>query len=112
MPALDDAPIEFARVVYQAVVSGNYWLVASLVLIAVLWAVRKVRPSWFATDLVGTATAFGFALLGALAASFGAGAGVSATLFVAAFKVGLGAVGGFSVLWKKVILPLWEKVRN
>jgi len=84
----------------------SFWAGASFLLMAGLWLARRLLPGPFSTDEGGTAFAFATAVLGGVGTTWAAGSTVGLVTFLAALKVGVGATGGYSVLWKKLARPL------
>lgn len=83
--------------------AGHYVMGLVLLLIAALSLAKKVVPSLFSSDYAGAATAFLGSFLGALATN-GATA-LSWGGMKAAFVVAVLAMGGYSVLWRKLLKP-------
>lgn len=93
----------FAQLVLSAVTSGNWALLASLVLVGVVFFARKFGGKYVPFLL----TARGGALLallggvaGAIATSLLAGGPVTSTLVLQGLTVGFAAAGGWTVLKK------------
>lgn len=90
--------------------SGNYALGAVLLLITALSLLKSALPSLFSSDYAGAATAFVSTFLAALAtngtkvASWG---GIKASFIFATL-----AMGGYSVLYRKLIKPLLKKLAD
>lgn len=98
-----DALQHLAQVALQAVTSGNWALLAALVLVGLVWAVRR----WGASKVPFLASARGGALLallggivGAVATALTAGAPVTAALLLKGLTVGVTAAGGWTVVRK------------
>lgn len=90
-------------------VSGGkftFWFGCSSLLLAALVITRRFWPAPFASDFGGTLFAFSAAVLGAMVTTAASNAAIGLATFAAAFKVGVGATGGYSVLWKKIARPL------
>lgn len=108
--AAEAAPVEFVRSIYDAVMSGRYVLAVVLALMGAVLLARRLRPSWFAGDVRGTALALGLSVLGALGTALGAGKPVDWSLLAMALGVGLAAIGGWSGVYKRLLVPLWVLV--
>lgn len=106
-----------AKLLWDAVTSGNYWAIAAALMCAAVFVARRAlvkRIPWLGSDRGGVAlalvggTAFGVAvgLVG------GAPMGVAAVM--SAFKVALAAAGGFTAL-RKLVWPdkaqVWPSLR-
>ncbi len=112
----DGSLLDYAKPVYEAVMHGQWWLAASLALVLSVAMFRKYAPGkareWAHTDVGGAVLvllmSFGGAVATALAAG-GVGAAMSVSLAWMAFKVALGAAGGYS-LAKKLLVPLLRKL--
>lgn len=100
-------PAGFAKDTYDAVKSGQWWLLASLIVIAATFVARKwgakVIP-WLKTDRGGTVLAFSVAFLGGLAHAVAAEGSPSWEMLQTSLKVALGAVGGYTGL-RKTLFP-------
>jgi hypothetical protein len=92
---------DFGKALFAAVTAHQYWLLASLVLVGLVWALRKYlapKVPFLASDaggallsfLVAFASGLGVALMGGTPMS----AALALTVFVAAFKVS----GGWALL--------------
>ena len=102
----------FAKIVLDAVMSKNWALLASLLLILVVWGLRKFagkKIPFLNTDAGGALSVLVLAVLGAVANSLIAGQALSGALILAALKVGFVAAGGYGML-KKVLAPLLLKL--
>ncbi len=100
--------LALASQLYAAVTSGNWYLVASLALVACVFAARKLlapKVPFLASDAGGVLLAFAGALGGALASAFAAGEAPSWALALVAAKVAFVAMGGYAAL-KKLAAPL------
>lgn len=109
-----DNLFEMARVVYKAVMSGDYVLAAALALVLlVAVATRYLSPYWpFLTTEAGkmalvVAGSFG----GAVATAKAAGAPVSAGLLWTALGVAVTAAGGYKMV-RVLLVPAIEKLRD
>ncbi|WP_254625390.1 hypothetical protein [Myxococcus sp. CA051A] len=104
---------EFARLVFDAVTARNWALVASLAVVAVVYALRRFGGTlfpWLASSRAGAVLALLVAVAGAVANALVAGESFTWTLLLKALGIGLGAAGGFSVL--KALLFGDEVVRK
>lgn len=104
-------PVGFAKDTYDAVKSGQWWLLASLIVVAITFVARKwgakVIP-WLKTDRGGTVLAFAVAFLGGLAHAVAAEGSPSWEMLQTSLKVALGAVGGYTGL-RKTLFPSDKK---
>ncbi|AGC44588.1 hypothetical protein MYSTI_03276 [Myxococcus stipitatus DSM 14675] len=92
---------EFARLVFDAVTSRNWALVASLAVVAVVYVLRRfggTRIPWLASSRTGAVLALLVAVAGAVGNALLAGTPFTWGLLLKALGIGLGAAGGFSVL--------------
>lgn len=110
----DGSWLDLAKPVYDAVIHGQYWLGASLALILAVALAKKYLPGKAGAFVNGEYGAPLTVLLmsfgGAVATALGAGQAVmSAGLAWTAFKVAVGAAGGYSLL-KKLLAPLLRKL--
>lgn len=113
VPADESSLLDLARPVYEAFLSKNYWMGAALSLIFVAALIKRYAPekygirAFFNTDHGGAilvlVAAYGTALSAALIAV--GPVGMSAGLAWGAFKVAVGAAGGYSFL-KKILIPV------
>lgn len=114
----DGSLLDLAKPLFSAVMGGNYWLAASLALVLMVAVCRRYLPKWFPKAFGWAAGDAGGALLvllgafgGAMATGLAAGAGPSVAMAVVAFKVALGAAGGFTML-KKLIAPALRAMQD
>jgi hypothetical protein len=106
-----DDLLAMAKQILDAVMAGQGWLGAALVLIALTGVARKFGKAYLpflATDVGGMVLAAVGSFGGALATAFAAGASVSGTLMLTAFGVAVAAMGGYVGL-AKGLLPFLEK---
>lgn len=92
---------------FDAVMGGNFALVAALALVLIVFVLRKfVGPKvpFLASDAGGVVLAFLSAFGGALATAFGAHAAFSLALLFKAAQVAFLAMGGYAAL-KKLLGP-------
>ncbi|NTX39841.1 hypothetical protein HUA78_35930 [Myxococcus sp. CA033] len=91
----------FAQLLFNAVTSQNYALVASLVVVLLVFLLRKFGGTFvpfFNTDRGGAVLVLGVSLAGAVANALAAGAPFSLSLMLTAVKVALTAAGGFTLV--------------
>jgi hypothetical protein len=103
-----------AAQLYQAVTSGNWFLLAAFALVAAVFGARKFltpRVPFFASDSGGVLLTFLGALGGGLATALAAGENMSWVLALASAKVAFVAMGGYSAL-KKAFMPLYRAARH
>lgn len=94
---------------YQAVMGGQWALFAALLLMGIIYALRKYlapKLPLLATDEAGVLMAFFGSLSGAFATAFAAGQTFSLALCWTAFKVAFLAMGGYVALKKLFAKPL------
>lgn len=92
---------EFARLLLDAVTSRNYALLAALLVVVLVYLLRKLGGRFipfFNTDRGGALLVLGVALAGAVANALAAGAPFSVALLLTALQVGLTAAGGFTII--------------
>lgn len=97
--------MDYAKPIFDAVMHGQLWLGASLAVVLLCAAARKYMPAKWTEgtrgDITGVGLAFLMAFASALAAALATpGAAVSLALMATAGKVGLGAIGGWTILHK------------
>ncbi len=100
--------IAVAKQIFDAVVSGQWALVAALALVAVVFVLRKfvsTKVPFFASDAGGVVLAFFGSLGGGLATAFAAGEAFSLQLLLKVAQVAFLAMGGYAAL-KKLVAPL------
>ncbi len=108
--------IDSVRDVVVAAKAGRWRAVIALGLIFLVWGSRKLlsnsakMASYLHQDLWGTVYAFLVAALSFLGTALGTDVAIDGKLLSAAGTAGLLAVGGYSVLWKKVLKPLVARV--
>ncbi|TQF10701.1 hypothetical protein FJV41_38125 [Myxococcus llanfairpwllgwyngyllgogerychwyrndrobwllllantysiliogogogochensis] len=91
----------FAQLLFNAVTSQNYALVASLVVVLLVFLLRKFGGRFipfFNRDRGGAVLVLGVSLAGAVANALAAGAPFSLSLLLTAAKVALTAAGGFTLV--------------
>ncbi|MCP3103838.1 hypothetical protein LZ198_33660 [Myxococcus sp. K15C18031901] len=91
----------FAQLLLDAVTSRNYALVASLVVVVLVYLLRKFGSAFvpfFNTDRGGAVLVLAVSLAGAVANALAAGASFSLALVLTAVKVALTAAGGFTLI--------------
>jgi len=110
--AANEPGIDSVRDVVVAAKAGRWRVVIALGLIALVWGSRKVLSSsaklkaYLHDDLWGTLYAFAVTALSYLGTALGTDVAIDRKLWMATFSSGLLAVGGYSVLWKKLLKPL------
>ncbi|RJS14607.1 hypothetical protein DRW03_34580 [Corallococcus sp. H22C18031201] len=95
----------FARMLFDAVTGRNYALAAALVVVVLVYLLRKfggMFVPWFSTDRGGAVLVLGVSLAGAVANALAAGAPFSLGLMLTALKVALTAAGGFTLVKRLV----------
>lgn len=98
-------PESLAPLVLQAIQSGNWSLLASLALIALVWLARRYGGRFLpvlTTARGGAALALAGGIGGAVATALAAGAPVSVALLLKGLSVGLTAAGGWTVVRKLI----------
>ena len=104
--------LSLAKSLYDAVMHGQWALLAALVLVALVFALRKfVAPKvpFLASDAGGVLLAFFGSLGGALSTAFAAGEAFSWALLFKAAQVAFLAMGGYAAL-KKLFAPLLDSL--
>lgn len=108
--------MEFADIPFdlflKAVSSGNWALLAAVLVISLVVLARKYgaqRFPFLGTDGGGVLLAFFMSAAGVLATAFAGGSAFSWALMLGALKVAWTAMGGYVAL-KKLLLPLLRKV--
>jgi hypothetical protein len=106
-------PLDYVRPLYDAIVSGNYWLAAALALIVVVALARR----YIAPHVPFLQTKLGIALMvlfgsfgGALATAITAGATPGFALVYPALAIAATAAGGYTLL-KELLAPVLEKLK-
>lgn len=88
----------FMKTILDAVMSKNWTWAAVLVLIAMVWGLRKFggkKFKWLKTDRGGAVLVMGTSVLGAVATAIGAGKGLSKDVVLQAVYVGFMGAGGW-----------------
>lgn len=101
----------FARIILEAVQSSNWSLLASLALVALVWASRKFlapKVPFLGTDAGGALLALAGGAAGAILTAVMAGSAFSWPLVLLGLKTGFTAAGGWAVI-KKLIVQFWPK---
>lgn len=96
----------FAQQALSAVQSGNWRMVAMLVVMMVVYLLRRFGPSkwpWLKSDAGGAVLALGAGFVGSLVNAVAAHSALSLQLLLTALQVAVGAAGGWSLLMK--LLP-------
>lgn len=106
--------LSFVRLCFNAAKNGEWKLVPILLIIGIVWALRKwgamipVIGSWLTTDRGGAILALLAGVFGVIGAGLISGASWSFTLIRDGILLGVTAAGGWSVL-KKILGPdIWE----
>lgn len=119
--AADPSLSDTTRAIFDAVMHSQWWAVAAYGVILTMIGARKVMPaSWktgTAGDIVGTASAFVLAFAGAIGTwALAPGAAMTVSVLMTALKIGVAAIGSYSVIHKLVgwlagwgALPAWLK---
>jgi hypothetical protein len=117
--ATDPSFNEVTKSIFDAVMHGQWWAAAAYGVILAMIGARKFMPeSWkegAKGDIIGTAMVFVIAVAGAVGtAALAPGATMTAAVFLTALKIGVAAIGGFTVVHKVVgwlaewkLLPAW-----
>ena len=115
----DPSLLDAAKAVFDAVVHGQWWAAAALVVVLLCAGARRYMPAAWKTgtkgDIVGTGLAFLIASAGAVATVMLApGAAMTAGVALTAFKIGVAAIGGYTLIHKVLgwlstwgLLPSW-----
>lgn len=91
------------NLIYQAVRSGNWRLIAAACLIVIVWALRRwgaAHWAFLASDRGGALLALLGGVAGAFMNALAAGADISIVLILDGLSVGLTAAGGFVAVKK------------
>jgi hypothetical protein len=115
--AASDASLsETAKAIFDAVMTKQWWVAASYGVILAMIGARKFMPSSWKEgvkgDVIGTALVFVLALAGSVATVMAApGAVMTAAVALTALKIGVAAIGGYTVMHKIVgWLAAWDKL--
>ncbi len=109
----------FLQTVFDAVMHGQWWAAAAAGVVFACALARKYMPTSMTTgtkgDIIGTSMAFVMAFAGAVATwALAPGAAMSGAVMITALKVGVAAIGGYTIIhkvagwlagWSK--LPAW-----
>lgn len=112
----DASLFDLAKPIFDAVMHSQWWAAAALAVILACAAARKYMPaSWTEGtkgDIIGTAMAFLMAFAGAVATwAMAPGAVISFGVIATAGKIGLAAIGGFTIIHKVAgWLVAWGKL--
>ncbi len=102
METLDPENLEvFAKLAWQAVQTGNAWLILSFALVLVVWGVRKFlgpKVPFLQTQAGGAILTLVGSFAGAAGSALMAGQAMSPVLALAAFKVAFAASGGWTLV--------------
>lgn len=102
-------PVEIARALYDAVMSGQWFLAASIGLMVLVFGLRRLPWAPLRTDVGGVLLNFGSSLALAFFTSAAAGAPFSIPVVLAALEVSGGAAVAYMLI-KKFALPLLLKI--
>jgi len=119
--ATDPSTGDIFKQIFDAVVHGQWWVAASAGVLGACALERRYAPDSWKTgargEIIGLAAAFTAAFAGAVGTTLMApGAHMSSTVALAAVKIGVAAVGGYTILsrvlaalasWSKT--PAWAK---
>lgn len=103
------APLELARALFDAVMSGQWFLSASLALMLIVLGLRQLPVPFLKTDAGGVLLNFGTSLSLGLATTALAGASFSWPMFWVALNLAATAAGVYTLL-KKLALPMLLKI--
>lgn len=106
---------DLARLIYDGVMSGQYFAAAAGALVLATAMLRRYGAQllpWFASDAGGTVLTLTGSLGGALLTAAVGGAAVSWSLVWAALIVGFVAIGGYKTIKRLVIDPLRPRAAN
>lgn len=112
----DASLFDLAKPIFDAVMHSQWWAAAAMAVILMCAVARKYMPaSWTEGtkgDIIGTAMAFTMAFAGAIATwAVAPGAAMSLGVVATAGKIGLAAVGGFTIVHKVAgWLVAWGKL--
>ena len=103
--ASDPSFNDITKAIFDAMMHSQWWVVASYAVVLACIGARKYMPATWKTgtkgDVVGLATTFLIAGAGALAtAALAPGATMTFAVIATAAKIGLGAVGGYTIIHK------------
>ncbi len=114
--AADPSLSETARLILDAVMHSQWWAAAAYGVILACIGMRKLMPASWKTgvkgDVVGTALVFVLAFAGAIATvAVAPGAAMTTAVALTALKVGLAAIGGYTLIHKLTgWLATWDKM--
>lgn len=103
IPPPDVDAAAWAKLLYAAVTSHSWGVVTGLVLIAIVYPLRRFGPSLFKSKLGGLVLAFFVSLCATLGVAFAAGARVDFALIVGALTTAATAAGLWE--WLKAHVP-------
>lgn len=107
----DSDLIEMARPVFNAIMSGQYWLATAGALVLAVALLRRYgvkRWAWLGSSAGAAVLVIVGAFGAALGSTLAAGAAMSGSVAWVALKVALAAAGGFSLL-KALLVPVLER---
>lgn len=105
-------PVGFFKSTYDSAKSGQWWMLVSLIVIALVWVARKwgaKKIDWFETDRGGAVLALSVGILGGMAHGILAEGAPTLQMLTEAVKVTVGAMGGYVAI-KKSLFPSDKKV--
>lgn len=114
--AVASVDLSTLQTIFDAVMHGQWWVAAAAGVIMVCALVRKYMPAAWSVgttgDIIGTAMAFIIAFAGSIAAWAAApGAVLSGTVVLTAAKIGVAAIGGYTIIHKVASwLVAWGKL--
>jgi hypothetical protein len=114
LPNPDDGPAILNQLL-DAIGSGNWRLVASLIVVGLVWLMRRfatrVHP-WFGTDRGGVAVALLGGLLAVAAGELAAGRGFTVQTVANGISLAIAAAGGWVMVRRLVSPPDAANVAN
>lgn len=102
-------PVDLAKALFAAIMSGHWFLAASLVLMGIVFLIRRTPWPPLQTDVGGVLLNFGSSLALALFSAAAAGAPVTWPVILTALQVSGGAAVAYMLI-KKFLLPILLKV--
>lgn len=103
-------PVGFFKSTYDAAKSGQWWMLVSMIVMALVWGARKwaKKIAWFKTDRGGACLAMGIGILGGMAHGILAEGAPTLGMLTESIKVTVGAMGGYVAI-KKSLFPSDKK---
>ncbi len=114
--AADTSLPDIAKAIFDAVMHGHWWAAAAMGVIMACALARKYMPLAWKTgtkgDIVGMGLAFTMAFAGTVSTwALAPGAVMTLGILATAAKIGLGAVGGYTIIHKIAgWLIAWDKL--